>query len=206
MTLIKICGLSRAEDIIAANRARPDFIGFVFAPSRRQISERQAARLAEVLDPKIKAVGVFVNERSERIVRLFEQGIIQMAQLHGNEDVPMLAELKAICPDLGLIKAYRPLPGADYLLLDNAKPGSGISLANNGAAYAHLKQQIDTSPLPVFLAGGINRENIDKALTLDPYCIDISSGAESEGIKDPQKMAQLVNACRRPRQKNGKEG
>lgn len=196
MTRIKICGLRRPQDVEAANAARPDFVGFVFAPSSRQVSDRQAAALAASLNPGIMAVGVFVDDDPARIARLYEQGVVQMAQLHGNEGAAMLDELKALCPSIAVIKAYYPLPAADYLLLDNAQPGSGIPLAASKSDSALLKRRIEASSLPVFLAGGIDEGNIGQALALKPFCVDVSSGAETDGMKDPLKMARLVKACR----------
>jgi len=94
MSKVKICGLSRIEDIDAVNRALPDYIGFVFAKSRRRVDEATASMLKERLDSRIKAVGVFVNEKAEIIAGLYENGVIDLAQLHGDEDESYILRLK----------------------------------------------------------------------------------------------------------------
>jgi phosphoribosylanthranilate isomerase len=86
--------------------------------------------------------------------------------------------------------------------LDNARPGSGLPLAESEEEYEQLGRRIAASPLPVFLAGGINTNNIKRALALRPWCIDVSSGAETDGKKDAEKIQQLVAACREPKAAN----
>lgn len=87
MTKIKLCGLTRLEDIQAANRLRPDYVGFVFAPkSRRYVTTTQAKALKEVLDEGIQAVGVFVDAPMDQVARLLHEGVIDVAQLHGHEE------------------------------------------------------------------------------------------------------------------------
>ena len=98
MTKIKLCGLSRPEDIAAANALKPDFIGFVFAASRRQVTPEAALRLRRLLDPAIPAVGVFVDEAPDRVADLLNRGVIQIAQLHGCEGEEDLARLRALAP------------------------------------------------------------------------------------------------------------
>ena len=128
MTKIKICGLKRTEDISYVNELLPDFAGFVFAKSSRQVDAKKAAELKKQLSPKIKAVGVFVNAEPEFIAKLYQKQIIDLAQLHGDETADYIHRLKNLCPSLPLIKAVRvqstkqileaeKLP-CDYLLLD----------------------------------------------------------------------------------------
>ena len=105
MTRIKICGISREADIAAVNAALPDYIGFVFAQSRRQVSPQQALRLSSLLDDRIVLVGVFVDAEVEQVVSLYEQGVIQMAQLHGRQVEESLAQIKQTVSDLPGIAA-----------------------------------------------------------------------------------------------------
>ncbi|MCD8307723.1 MAG: phosphoribosylanthranilate isomerase [Clostridia bacterium] len=193
---IKICGLTRPEDILAASSVRPDYIGFVFATGRRRtVAPEQAKALKALLDPSIPAVGVFVDQSTEEITTLLEQGIIDIAQLHGHETEEQVQKIKALSGK-PVIKAFKVTSredilrwqesSADYLLLD-AGQGSG--------------KQFDWSLLsaasrPYFLAGGINTGNIAEALKMPGlYCIDVSSGAETDGRKDPAKMQALVQAA-----------
>lgn len=197
---VKICGLTRLQDITAVNAALPDFIGFVFAESRRKVSEEQASLLRARLDSRIKAVGVFVNAPVKQVARFCEKRVIDMAQLHGDEDEGYIHALKqlTVAP---IIKAVRVRSAEDvlaaqklpcnYLLLDtytaNAYGGSGETFD-----YAHIP------PLekPFFLAGGLNLQSLPAALALNPYGVDISSGAETGGVKDGIKIAALVSMVR----------
>jgi phosphoribosylanthranilate isomerase len=198
MTKIKICGLFREEDVALVNAARPDYIGFVFAPSPRQVSPAQAARLRVALRDGIVPVGVFVNAPLEMILALFREGTIQAAQLHGSEDAGYITALKERC-SLPVIKAIgvktkadvaggeREQSPADYFLLDQGSGGSGQPFDWN---------QIGRPDKPYFLAGGINSGNISRALAYRPYGIDVSSGAETAGVKDGGKILDLVQRVR----------
>ncbi len=198
MTKIKLCGLSRPGDIEAANRLRPDYIGFVFAEkSRRAVTPEQAAAMKRLLLPEIRAVGVFVDEEPESVAALLNSGTVELAQLHGHEDEEYLRRLRALT-DKPLIQACRitseedlrraETSGADAILLD-AGAGTGTVfdwslLRNASRAY--------------FLAGGLNAENVGEAIrTLRPWAVDVSSGIETGGVKDPEKMAAFVAAVRK---------
>jgi len=182
---IKICGLFREEDIAAANEAMPDYIGFVFAPSRRQITPARAACLRARLSPGITPVGVFVNSSIENIIALYEAGIISMAQLHGEENEDYIARLPM--PVIKAVKVHESRQTrADYLLLDSG--------AGSGRAFDWT--QIGQIERPWFLAGGISLGNIDEAMRLRPYAIDVSSGAETDGLKTCAKMIALSERVR----------
>ncbi len=209
MTRIKICGISREADIAAVNAALPDYIGFVFSQSRRQVSPQQALRLSSLLDDRIVLVGVFVDAEVEQVVSLYEQGVIQMAQLHGRQVEESLAQIKHLASDLPVIAAIPvddgqalpwPLPkGADHLLFDNHSPGSGRAFDWN--RLSSLRGMIQSNG---FMAGGINESNIAEALALQPFAIDVSSGVETNGIKDPIKITSLVERVRESLQREGR--
>lgn len=203
MTKIKICGLTRPCDIDAVNTAMPDFVGFVFAKSRRQVDERQAAALRERLDSRIQAVGVFVDEYPARVCALLNAGIIDIAQLHGGEDAAYLDALRNRT-DAPLIKAIRVKDRAaltdladlpcDYLLLDSY--AAGVQ-GGTGKRFDWDLLQGLTFPRPIFLAGGLDVGSIPEAIArIHPYAIDISSGVETDGLKDPAKIAAAVAAVR----------
>ncbi len=194
---IKLCGLTRPEDIKCANSLKPDYIGFVFAKkSKRYVSPDTAFKLKELLLPKIKAVGVFVNEDIRNVAILLNSNIIDIAQLHGDEDETYIKKLR-ILTDKPIIKAFKiktrdDLPGvknssADYILLDS---GSG-----SGNVFDwDLIKSIDR---PFFLAGGLNPENVEEAIrTVKPFAIDVSSGIETDGFKDEEKMSDFVSTAR----------
>lgn len=202
MSKIKICGLSRPEDILAVNEYLPDYIGFVFSKSRRRVTAEQAHRLKEKLSPKIEAAGVFVNEPVSFIAGLVEKGIIDLVQLHGDEDEAYIQSLKqeVSCP---IIKAVRVqskeqiieaqrLP-CDYLLYDTY---SKNAYGGTGDRFSWDMIPKDMS-MPFFLAGGINESNAPQAVKeVRPYCIDVSSGVETDGVKDKKKIKQIINIVR----------
>jgi phosphoribosylanthranilate isomerase len=194
---LKICGLFREEDVGYVNEAQPDYIGFVFAESRRRVSPGLAAKLWEKLDAGIIPVGVFVNAPPEEIAALYHNGIISIAQLHGDEDDRYIAALKALTAGAGgmpVIKALRAeaITGADYLLLDHGAGGTGEAFD-----WGLVETLRGSSPqIPWFLAGGIGPHNIEDAVLLRPFGIDVSSGAETGGFKDREKILKLVQAVR----------
>ena len=199
MTEIKICGLSRAEDIEAVNRLLPDFIGFVFAESRRKVDIKTATLLKQNLDSQIEAVGVFVNESIDTITKLYQDGIIDIVQLHGDEDDEYIRRLKKTC-DCPVIKAVGigdtlpSLPAVpDYLLFDTLSSQRGG--VGKTFDWNLLKEY---TGIPFFLAGGLSVENAVEAIhLLAPFCVDVSSGVETNGIKDAEKMEKFVDAVRK---------
>jgi phosphoribosylanthranilate isomerase len=200
---IKICGLCREEDIDMVNDSRPDYAGFVFAPSRRRLDFNTARKLRSKLAAGIVPVGVFVNAEIGVIEALYLEGLIDAAQLHGGEDDAYIKTLKKcgipviktiICsarPDSEILTEDGG--AADFLLFDSGA-GSGKIFDWNVLDFTN---KINKPSRPWFLAGGINPDNITKAMSLNPFCIDVSSGAESDGVKNGAKIKNLVEAVRR---------
>lgn len=198
MTKIKLCGLTRPCDIEAANELGPEYIGFVFAKgSRRYTDVDKAAGLRALLRPDISAVGVFVNEEPECVAALLKRGIIDVAQLHGGEDEAYIHRLRALT-DAPIIKAFRveterdvitaERSGADYILLDSGSGGTGTVFD------WRLLRRMER---PYFLAGGLNPDNAAQAVgALHPYAVDVSSGIETNKLKDAEKMRAFVRAVR----------
>ena len=196
---IKLCGLTRPCDIEAVNELQPDYIGFVFAKkSRRYVSPEKAEELKAMLAPGIQAVGVFVNEEPEQIAALFEAGTIDVAQLHGQEGEREIRRLRELTDHL-LIQAFRidteqdveraNASTADYVLLDSGAGGTGTVFDWD------LLQAIRR---PYFLAGGLDTENLGTVKAkLNPYGVDVSSGIETDGYKDKEKMTAFVAAARK---------
>lgn len=189
---IKFCGVFREKDIEYVNELNPDYIGFVFAKSKRQVSIKQAIKLKSKLNTNIKAVGVFVNEDIEKVLEIIDKNIIDIVQLHGNESEEYIKTIKERSTK-EVIKAIKvncfedievwKESCADYLLLDN---GQGTGKTFNWNNIKNLNR-------PFFLAGGLNLENINEAiLKVKPMAIDISSGIETNGVKDFEKMKEVI--------------
>ena len=194
MTRIKLCGLTRPEDIAAANALQPEYIGFVFAPkSRRYVSRELAAELKAQLSPGIQAVGVFVNKAPETVAGLLNAGIIEIARLRGLTARPPWQAFRVTNAE-SLAKAEKS--PADLVLLDSGAGGTGRAF--DWALLENFKRDY-------LLAGGLGPENAADAVErLHPYGVDVSSGIETAGKKDPEKMAAFVAAVRKNDQ-SGKE-
>lgn len=203
MTKIKICGLMREEDIAAVNAFRPDYAGFILAPSRRRITREQAEQFSAMLAPEICPVGVFVDEEPDVILSYVKSGVIRAVQLHGHETVEETARLKTRLSEfhVPLIRAVRmerrddltPWLSApvDFLLLDAGSGGTGTKFDHSLIAGP------DAVPIPWFLAGGMTPDNAAKAAQkLRPYAVDVSSGVETDGKKDPEKIRRMIEEIR----------
>lgn len=202
MTKIKICGLKRLQDIEYVNELLPDFIGFVFAGTKRRITDEKAKELKAVLNPEIKSVGVFVNDTLEHISFLANNNIIDIIQLHGDEDRKYIADLRKLT-DKKIIKAVRVKDSmsvqeakelnADYLLLDTY---------SNSGEYGGTGKTFNREYIPknignYFLAGGLNAENLKEIIKdTNPYAVDLSSGVETDGFKDREKIKKVIEIVR----------
>ena len=206
---VKICGLRREEDICCVNAYLPDYIGFVFYPkSKRYVTEEQAQKLKEKLDPRIRAVGVFVNADPDEVIALLQKNIIDIAQLHGQESEEQLRKIREqtgkpviravkVTGETNLQEAYQT--DADYILLDNGM-GSGKpfpwDVILKQLAQEELQEKICRKPF--FLAGGISPENMERAAeAFRPYALDLSSSVETDGVKDPEKIRKLMETIRK---------
>lgn len=190
MAKIKICGIRRAEDIAYVNELKPDYIGFILSDGfRRSITRQQAELLRSELSADIKAVGVFVDEDETYINSFVNDGIIDIVQLHGNEVPELAGKINAPVikyfnpPAFGRINEY----DTDYFLFDS---GTGSGKGFDWSA-------IPDTDKPFFLAGGINEANIKNAVEqVNPYCIDLSSAVETDGVKDYNKIRKIMECVR----------
>ena len=198
MTKIKFCGLTRTGDIEAANELKPDYIGFVFWPkSKRAVTAGEAKILKSKLDPSIKAVGVFVDEDIEAVKSLLDGGIIDIAQLHGHEDEDYISGLKK-ASGKPVIKAFR-IRSEEDIRKAEASPADLVLLdAGMGDGVTFDWSLIKNTGRPYFLAGGLDPDNAaDAVRTLHPYALDVSSGIETDGLKDTNKMAAFAASVRK---------
>lgn len=203
MTKVKICGLSRIEDIEYCNELLPDYIGFIlgFPKSKRNVSFEQAKLLKSKLNSGIKSVGVFVNADIDYICSLCDANVIDYVQLHGNEDDDYISKLKSKV-DKPIIKAVRVQSkedilsaetlNCDYLLLDTY-----VKDAIGGSGIAFDWSIIPNISKPYFLAGGLNSNNVSKAIAMcNPYAVDVSSSVEDGAYKSKQKIAEFISAVK----------
>lgn len=192
MVKIKICGLRRLQDAEFVNAVRPDYAGFILTSGfRRSIDFETAKMLKEKLDGRIKTVGVFVDDDADKINYFAENGVIDIAQLHGSESVKTCEKIK-----IPVIKVFKPNDFdkigdyencADYFLFDSGT-GSGKTF-NWDALPKTLK--------PFFLAGGIDCGNVKSAVSkIKPYAVDVSSSVETNGVKDFDKIKEFMEIVR----------
>ena len=196
---IKLCGLMRPSDIEAANLLHPDYVGFVFArKSRRYVSLERVKTLKELLHPDILAVGVFVDEEPDAVAAWLAAGVIDLAQLHGGEDEAYMEKLRGLT-DKPINKAFSVKgegdirnaneSSADYVLLDAGDGGTGTAFDRELLAGMNR---------PYFLAGGLEPSTVGEAVRRwRPYGVDVSSGIETDGVKDADKMREFVDHVRK---------
>ena len=201
---IKICGLFREEDVEYINEAGVDYAGFVFAESRRRVSGGLAERLRGRLGAGVVPVGVFVDAAPEEIAALYRGGVIDMAQLHGAEDGGYIARLKEKSAEGGglePIPVIKTVMGADMGRANASAEGADYCLVDSGAGSGRAFDWGLIEPgafsMPWFLAGGITVGNVGRAAGLNPFAVDVSSGAETDGVKDRDKILRLATAARK---------
>ena len=201
MTRIKMCGLAREEDVAAANEILPDYIGFVFWPdSSRYITPERAVELNENLDEDITNVGVFVDAPVRFVAALMNEDLIDIAQLHGNEDDAYIAQLRQAlrAPDeKAILKAFVINGPEDVQAARETTADMVLLDAGLGEGKTFDWSLLEGFDRPYFLAGGLDANNVAEALdrTGAAY-VDTSSGIETDGVKDPEKMRAFAQAVR----------
>ena len=188
MTKVKICGLSNKEAVETAVSAGADYIGFVFAPSKRQVTLEEAAELAKLIPVNVKKVGVFVSPSRVQLLEAIEKVGLDLVQVHGQvgddllEDLPC-ASIQAVQVDEN---GHVPHSRADYLLFDAPVAGSGQTFDWGKLDTTGIAQSF-------FIAGGLKEDNVVKAIQhFTPYAVDVSSGVETDGQKDHEKIRRFI--------------
>jgi len=197
---VKICGLRRKEDIEYANELKPDYVGFVFAKSKRQIEVEQALYLISFLDKEIKTVGVFVNEPVENALKIAQTLNLDVLQFHGDETQDYIDNFKNFTvwkairikdkEDLEKTKQFKVNSFVFDTLTKNEYGGTGKTF--NWKVLKGMELNV-----PIILAGGLNENNVEEAIKIvDPYAVDVSSGVETEGYKDFKKLKSFIEKVR----------
>ena len=194
---VKICGLTRPCDIESVNIEKPDYVGFIFANSRRKVTPGQAMELRSKLANEIIPVGIFVDETIENILPLVQNNVVEMIQLHGTESEEYIQRLKGLTgkPVIKAVPVQKAgdvqkwaSTAADYLLLDSK--GGGTGRAFDWSLIGKVTK-------PYFLAGGLDVNNIASAINQTAaFAVDVSSGAETDGLKDPDKIKDFIRSVR----------
>lgn len=192
MAKIKICGLKRKEDISFVNELKPDYIGFILSNGyKRSIDMEILRNLRDRLSKDIKTVGVFVDEDIAIVNMLIKMNLIDIVQLHGSEtvryikqiDAPVIKMLKP--EDFDKISEFEPY--VDYFLFDS---GTGSGKTFDWGMIVKTQK-------PFFLAGGLDENNLEKAIKeINPYCVDLSSAVETDSVKDYDKMKTIIDIVR----------
>lgn len=197
---IKCCGMFREDDISAVNAALPDYCGFIinFPRSHRNVSPERAAVLSGLLDRRVMAVGVFVDEDPDLIGALVASDVIRAVQLHGHEDAAYIAALRMRLPlDTPIVQAFKVRSEEDVAAAEQST--ANLVLLDNGQGTG---QRFDWSLVgrvsrPFVLAGGLTPQNVEQAIReVGPWAVDLSSGLETDGLKDPEKIRAAVAAVR----------
>lgn len=206
MTKIKICGLSRREDIESVNMVSPDYIGFImgFPKSHRNITIERAKTLRAGLKEEIQVVGVFVDAEISMIVDACAQKVIDIIQLHGREDIRYIERLKAVLASVEvqakIIKAIQVKSKEDLALIKEVPADMILLDAGMGDGKLFSQEQMEllkSVNRDYFLAGGLNPENVSELLeSLHPFGVDVSSGVETEKKKDRKKIRRFVQNVR----------
>ena len=194
MTKVKICGLSTKEAVKTAVSAGADYIGFVFAPSKRQVTLEQAIELAKIIPANVKKVGVFVSPSRAELLEAVDKVGLDFVQVHGQVVDKLFENLP--CGSIQAVQVdgngHVHNSQADYLLFDAPVAGSGQTFDWGRLDTTELAQ-------PFFIAGGLNEDNVEEAIQhFTPYAVDVSSGVETNGQKDHEKIRRFIE-----RVKNG---
>lgn len=191
---IKICGIKNENEAKIINECMPDIAGFVFASGKRQIDINKAKILKKIINPEIETAGIFVEQNEDEILKIYNEKVIDIIQLHGDYDERTIKNLKEKT-NAKIIKVIRVKEGfykietlADFILFD----------AYSKDKYGGLNKTFDwnikiISNVPYFVAGGINENNIvEMVKKLTPYGVDISSGVEVDGFKTKEKVFNII--------------
>ena len=188
MTKVKICGLSTKGAVETAVSAGADYIGFVFAPSKRQVTLDQATELAKLIPSHIQKVGVFVSPSQSELLEAIDKVGLDLVQIHGQVADDLFVKLP--CANIQAVQVdgegHVPSSQVDYLLFDAPVAGSGQTFDWG---------QLDTTELsqPFFIAGGLNEDNVEEAIQhFTPFAVDVSSGVETDGQKDHEKIRRFI--------------
>ncbi len=203
---VKICGLRRIEDILMVNETKPDYAGFILAESKRRVTAADIERMASLLLPSIQRVGVFVNAPINEVISLVRQGVIHIPQLHGDEDVAYchvleqegipywkVVRVKGRGDMIDLHSLEKIIHPEAFLLDAYSESGRG----GTGKVFHHPWLTAYRGKTKLIVGGGLTAENVASLVsTYKPFAVDTSSGVETDGVKDKEKIQAFIAALR----------
>lgn len=199
VTKIKICGLRSEEDIRIVNRCQPDYAGFICCSRfRRYVPSDTLEQLSKLLHPGIRKVGVFVDQPVEQIAQIVRRQLVDIIQLHGCEDERYISGLRQLIPsEIRIMKAFQIHSAEDICQVEASTADDVLLDGGQGSGQTFDWRKIESMNRPFFLAGGLNPENVEEAVRrLHPCAVDVSSGVETDGHKDEEKVRQLIRRVR----------
>lgn len=202
MTRVKICGLHSAEDVNIVRKFQPDFAGFICSPGfRRSVTKENILSWTKDFPKQIKKVGVFVNEEPEKVASYAREGVVDLVQLHGHEDAEYIWMLRNFLEradhPVEIIQAIAVKTVEDAKRLEESEADYVLLDSGRGTGKTFDWSLVKTMQRPFFLAGGITPDNVQQAIAaFHPYAIDVSSGVETDGKKDEEKVKRLIELVR----------
>lgn len=196
---IKICGIRRFEDIEIVNKYRPEYIGYIFADTKRYVSPELAKELSEKLSGDIKTVGVFVNAPIDVVMGTVKTAGLDVVQLHGEEDSEYIESLGGICEVWKAVRVrdgddIEDVAGVSRILLDKYAPNA---YGGTGERFDWSRMGTVKTDKPIVLAGGLNKKNVRTGMEIfNPVCVDVSSAVETDGFKDEIKVKEFIETVR----------
>ncbi|AFS77747.1 N-(5'-phosphoribosyl)anthranilate isomerase TrpF [Gottschalkia acidurici 9a] len=205
MVKIKVCGIRRNQDIEYVNTLRPEYIGFIFAESKRKVTKEEAFTLKELLNKDIKTVGIFVNEDLKNVKDIANFVGLDIVQLHGDEDARYIDSLKSELINKSIWKAVRIKDENSLKDIEQFNVDGILLDTYSKEAYGGLGESFDWNIVrnlktnkKVILAGGLNSDNVERGINkVRPDIIDVSSGVETDGYKDFNKMKSFIKKGRK---------
>ncbi|MBT3319972.1 MAG: phosphoribosylanthranilate isomerase [Clostridia bacterium] len=198
MVRVKICGMMRMADIEAVNEYKPEYAGFIFAPSRRRLNVELACELCAALDKDILRVGVFVNEKQQVMSHVKQQCGLDILQIYQDNYA------EQIVADGLVWRAIRVKDARGLSLIDESPADAYLLDAYSEKAYGGVGETFDwalaakaAERAKIVLAGGLTPDNVQEAVrTVMPFAVDVSSGVETDGRKDADKIRQFIERAR----------
>ena len=197
MARVKICGINSPEDVEIVNELKPDYVSFAFYKNKRQVTYEKARKLKQLLDKDIRVIGVFVDENTNVVASAANDDLLDVIEFHGNEGPGEIERIKAFT-EKPIIQGFRIRSRADVELALDSHADSILMYSDSESGVPMDWKLLKNVTRPYFLAGGLNADNIEKAIKIcHPFAVSVTTGVETDGIKDREKMAAFIKMARR---------